>query len=469
MSDDSKDPRYEDVPIKKILGFSMQNIIGSILFGTWGSLQFFATSVLFIPQLVVTLMFLVYSLVDAFNDPLIGYFTDKSKRFTAKYGKRYLWIVLGGSFGPIFLILSFVQVGDASAVVLNATWLTLMMVIFETFLTLWEISHASLYPDLFREGVARRKAASYGSIFGGFFTILLAFISPILLGMFGGALSQPAYIIKNLIVIILAYLFFIPYLRSIRESKARKEFRAKLDQEGKSSSPYLEILRRVLKDKIWVGLIFSFLLWAIAGACMLYGLNYYIIYYLDLPIEYAAIPSLGYGVMIVIFTPIWISIAKKIGVRKSYIISMFLNTFIYLMFFFMRDYTGMLIGISLAGIPSAANFGVLSQLARAQAIDNSTVVSGKREEGTILGILRVFSAFAYFFQVLIFTIVGAITGFDAAQIPSIDPTVRLGLNIQMSLIPMVINLIGAFVLLLTYSITKEKAVENKAKLVEMGL
>jgi len=469
MTDSPLEHRFKEISTKRIIGFSLQGAVGALLFGTWGNLQFFATSVLFIPQVVVSLIFLIYSVVDAFNDPLIGYLTDKSKRFTAKYGKRFIWILLGAVIGPIFLILSFVQIADVSVILYNALWLTSMMVIYESFLTLMEIGHVSLFPDLFRENKGRRKATAITSIISGSITIVFSVISPILLAIFGGALSQPAYLIKSIIIVICAYLLLIPYLRSIRESKDRKEFRKELDQSGRSSSPFWQVLGRIFRDKIWVGLIFSFLLWAIAGACMLYGLNYFIIYYLDLPIEYAALPSLGYGLMTVIFSPIWTSIAKRIGIRTSYIISLALHTFIYLMFFFVTDYIGMLIVISLAGIPTAANFGVLATLARAEGIDHSAVDSGKREEGTYLGILRVFSAFSYFFQVLIFTIVGLITGFDAEQIPSVDPFVRFGLNLQMSLIPMVLNICAVIIFYFTYTISKDKAAENKAKLMEMGL
>ncbi|MBK5134262.1 MFS transporter, partial [Candidatus Bathyarchaeota archaeon] len=88
-----------EIPTKKILGFSLQQPMGALLFMMWGNLQFYATSVLFIPPFVVTLIFLVYSLVDAFNDPMIGYFTDRSKKFTARFGKRFLWIAVGGSVG----------------------------------------------------------------------------------------------------------------------------------------------------------------------------------------------------------------------------------------------------------------------------------------------------------------------------------------------------------------------------------
>jgi len=469
MSDELPETRFGEISTKKIIGFSLQAPVTALLFMMWGNLQFYATSVLFIPQFIVTLIFLVYSLVDAFNDPIIGYFTDRSKKFTARFGKRFLWILVGGLIGPIFLILSFVQVADISAVVTNAIWIIITMVIYESFLTFLEVSHVSLYPDLFRDDSSRRKASAYGAMIGGLVTIIFSVISPILLAIFGGALSQSAYLIRTIIFVVLAYLIFIPYIRSIRESKVRKEFRADLDRSGKSSSSFKEVLKTMFKDKIWVGLIFSFLLWGIAGACMLYGMNYFLIYYLDLPIEYGAIPSLGYGVLTVILTPIWTMFAKKIGIRKTYLISLTLHTFIYVMFFFVTSYEGLILVTSLAGIPTAANFGVIATLARAEAIDNTVVNTNKREEGSLLGILRIFTAFTYFFQVAIFTIVGAITGFDASIIPATDPVVKQGLNLQMSLIPLVINIFATLIFYFTYKITKEQALTNKNRLKEIGL
>jgi GPH family glycoside/pentoside/hexuronide:cation symporter len=469
MSENLPKNRLGTISTKKIIGYSLLSPATTMLFMMWGNLQFFATSVLFIPQIIVTFIFLIYSLVDAFNDPLIGYFTDRSKRFTARFGKRYLWILIGGVIGPVFLILSFVQVGDILAVATNAIWLIIMMVVYETFLTLTEVSHASLYPDLFREHSSRRKATAIGAMIGGGVQILFSIISPFLLALLGGALSQPAYLIRTIIFVIIAYLFFIPYILSIRESKERKEFRAGLDQSGKASSPIIQVLKNLFRDKIWVGLIFSFLLWGIAGACMLYGMNYFLIYYLNLPIEFGALPSLGYGILTVIFTPIWTSIAKRIGVRKTYIITLGIHNMIYILFFFVTNYMGLVLVTSLAGIPTAANFGVIAQLARAEAIDNSVIKTNKREEGSYLGILRVFSAFTYFFQVALFTIVGAITGFNASIIPATDPVVKQGLNLQMSLVPLILNIIATAIIYFTYTITKEQALANKNRVKELNL
>ncbi|MFX0075651.1 MAG: MFS transporter [Candidatus Hermodarchaeota archaeon] len=469
MSEELPENRIGTISTKKIVGYALLLPVNTLLFMMWGNIQFYATSVLFIPQVIVTFIYLIYSLVDAFNDPLVGYFTDKSKRFTARFGKRFLWILIGGVIGPVFLILSFVQIGDITAVVTNAIWLIIMMVLFETFLTLNEVSHDSLYPDLFREHSSRRKAAAIGAMIAGVVQIIFSVISPLLLGFLGGALSQPAYLIRTIIFVVIAYLIFIPYIISIRESKERKEFRAELDQMGRGSSPFTQVLKNLFKDKIWVGLIFAYLLWAIAGACMLYGMNYFLIYYLDLPIEWGALPSLGYGVLTVLFTPVWTSIAKKIGVRTTYIITLGLHNLIYVMFFFVTNFPALVFVTSLAGIPTAANFGVIANLSRAEAIDNTVVKTNKREEGSYLGILRVFSAFTYFFQVALFTIVGAITGFDALIIPATDPVVKLGLNLQMSLVPLILNIIATLIIYFTYKISKEQALTNKDRLKQIGL
>ena len=139
------------------------------------------------------------------------------------------------------------------------------------------------------------------------------------------------------------------------------------------------------------------------------------------------------------------------------------------MFFFVTNYIGLIFVASLAGIPTAANFGVIATLARAEAIDNATVRTNKREEGSFLGIFRVFTAFTYFFQVALFTIVGYVTGFNPSVIPAVDPVVKQGLNLQMSLVPLVLNIIATLIVYFTYKITREQNLANKTRLKEMNL
>ena len=90
-------------------------------------------------------------------------------------------------------------------------------------------------------------------------------------------------------------------------------------------------------------------------------------------------------------------------------------------------------------------------------------------KGSYNGILRVFSAFSYFFQALIFAIVATITGYDPALGTNNSEFAKFGLKLQMSIIPMIIILIGTILFIFMYKITKEDAIKNKEKLIEMDL
>ncbi|MFX1555403.1 MAG: MFS transporter [Promethearchaeota archaeon] len=464
--------RYSEVITRsRMIRFALIAPIAGLLGAMWGNIQFFAVSALLVPQSLIWIIYLIYSFVDGFNDPIIGYFTDRSKKYTLKYGKRYLWIKIGVFISPIFLILCFIAI--STDILVLTLWLILLMCIFETFLTILEVSHNSLFPDLFREPQQRRKVSAYGGAIGGLTSIFGAIFIPVMLAIGGGATSPIAYLITTIIIVIIVYLLTIPYLKGVKETNEMREFRTRLDESGKSSSPLKEVLGRIIRDRNWIGLIIANTCFVIAGACMLYGLNFFVYFYLELPIQLASIPGLAYSGVAIISVFFWVKIAKKIGVKRSYTISLFLAVIGFLLFFIVEDLFVLTLVIAFMGLSSAANLGVVFQLAQAEAIDNAAANSGKREEGTYIGVLRVFSAFSYAFQTLIFAIVTAFSGFDA----SLDWNegfhqsiqAKLGLKLQMSLIPFTIIIIGAILFVLTYKISKEKALENVDRLIELKL
>jgi len=452
---------------RRMRRFALIAPVAGLLSGMWGNIQFFAASALLIPQASIAIIYLVYSIVDAFNDPIIGYISDRSSKFTTKYGKRYPWIIIGVIATPIFLLLCFIQISTNR--IISVVWLIITMAIYETFLTIHEVSHISLYPDMFREQDQRGKVNTIGAIIGGLTLIFGALFFPIMIGLWGGENEPMAYLITTIITIIIAYSIAIPYLKGVKESKEMKIFRSELDEKGRSSSPLKEVLVRIFKDRNWMAIIIANTTFVIAGACMLYGINFFVVYNLELPIENASIPGVCYSAVAIISAPIWIKIAKKIGVKKTYTISLFLNTLAFFLFFFVRNLLEMTLSLMLVGVASSASLSVIFHLAIAEAIDNATINSGKREEGTYNGVLRIFSAFSYFFQTLIFAIVGTLYGFDAALGTNQTNRAKLGLNIQMSLIPMFISVIGAIIFLFMYTISKEQAQENVKKLIEIGL
>jgi len=121
------------------------------------------------------------------------------------------------------------------------------------------------------------------------------------------------------------------------------------------------------------------------------------------------------------------------------------------------------------GIVWSGNWGITLKLVRAEAIDNGTVVNGKREEASYLGLFRVFSAFTYFFQSLIFVIVWTLTGYEPAKRADQTELARFGLKLIVSIIPATLTVIAIIISIVMYTISKEDALQNKKKLVEMGL
>ncbi|MFX1429268.1 MAG: MFS transporter [Promethearchaeota archaeon] len=450
----------EAITTKRMFFFSFQSIISGFLFGMWGQIQYFAASVLLIPAVFIPLIYLVYSIVDAVNDPIIGYLADKSKRFTSKYGKRFIWIMVGVGIGPIILVFNFIQISSSTTI--SVIWLMIMMGVYETFMTSFEINHNALFPDLFRVAKDRRKLTIIGAILGGSITILIGGLVPSLINFTG-------YFTTVIIISIITYICVIPYSLGIREPTEMRIFRAELDKTERGTSPVREIVKRVFKDKNWMAITIAVFCWSIAGACWLYGLNFFVTHNLGLEIGSTAIPLIMVNLIGILSAPIWTWIAKKIGVRRAYIIGMICVIITDFAFIFATNILDVIILFTLAGFGYGATFGVITRLLEAQGIDNAAINSGKREEGSYMGILRIFTAFSYFFQTIIFSIVSGITRYNAALGIGNSDFAKFGLKFQMSIIPMIILLIGTLIFIFMYKISKEDAIANKIKLEEMNL
>ena len=460
MSEPQKIKYSETLTTKRMILFNLSGVSTAFLFAMWGQLQYYAADVLLIPQLTIVLIYLVYSIVEGINDPIIGYLADRSKRLTLRFGKRYPWIMIGLIFGPIILLMSFVQI--SLNITILVIWLIFTMILHDTFMTSVEINHNALFPDLFRGSSHRGKVIWIGAILGGFIAIVASGLIPTLIEGIG-------YLGSVIIVVIIAYIFVIPYNFGIREPNEMKKFRAELDATNRATSSVKEIITRIFKDRNWMGIVIAGFTWAVGGACYLYGLNFFVLHNLGEEIGKTAGPLVAVNSVGFLLAPLWVWISKKIGNKKAYIAGMVLNIIGFFLLFFVTSLTGLTLVFGFLGIGFSATSGAIYGLLRAEGIDNATVTSGKREEGSYTSVWKFFTAFSYFLQALIFAIVSGITGYDAALGTGNSEPAKFGLIFQMSIIPMIIFIIGTIAFALMYKISKEDAVQNKQKLEEMNL
>ena len=448
--------------------------VGLILIGMWSRLQYYAAHVLLIPQFTISIIYLIYSTVDAFNDPAIGYIADHSTRFTEKYGKRFPWIITGRIIQPIFLILCFIPistlVNDPGNLMLSIVWFTLMMCIYETMATVTEINEAALFPDLFRSQDERTKSIRASQIVTFIYqVVIVSLIIPMIIGRLGGKDSYNAYIGTVIITAVMAYIMLIPFSYGAYENKEMRAFRVQLDQNKKSSSPFKEIIIRIFKDKNWMAYVILFTLFSIAGRCFLAGIEFFFYDGLGYEIDSfeAILPRIIVLIMTFIGSLLFIPLIKKYGARKCAIVSLTLFSLSFLLFFLtplaLFNYICIFAGLAYGGVTVSGIY------IGAESIDNAVIQSGKREEGSYSGVLRVFTAYSYALQTFIFSIVSFFTGFVSGDPSTYTDAAYIGLLIQISVIPSILILIAAIAFALLYSITKEDALQNSEKLKQLGL
>ncbi|MFX1338912.1 MAG: hypothetical protein ACFFDK_09910, partial [Promethearchaeota archaeon] len=87
MSSDEDITKYERFSNKRMLVFALYAPILNTLWALRNWIQIYAAKALGIPILYVLLIFGIYAVWDAVNDPITGNLLDRSSKFTERYGK----------------------------------------------------------------------------------------------------------------------------------------------------------------------------------------------------------------------------------------------------------------------------------------------------------------------------------------------------------------------------------------------
>ena len=466
MSSDEEITKYEPFSNKRMLAFALYLPILNTLWTLRNWIQIYAAKGLGIPILLVLLIFGIYAIWDAVNDPLTGYLLDRSSKFTSKYGKRFPFIVIGliGTLSCIILV----YIPVSSDTFMLVLWILIIVIVYDAFQTIFDLSISGLMVDRFRDQKQRVKLGTFTHILAGITLILISFAIPILLAMFGGVSDPNAYFFMALTLIIALFIIAIPQILSTREPDEMKELRTRLNDEGKSSSPPKEVVIRALKDRNLMAVILVYVIWVVQISCIQIGLSYYVVDVLGMSISAAAIPVVVFLLVGFAVVPLWMKITKKVGCKKAYFFAILCTAISTASLIFAWNYTTLIIIAALGGIGHGGN-GVVFNAIVSESIDNATLKSGIRVESSYFGILRIFSATSIFWQVLIFAVVQTATGYNPALGTKNSDLAKLGLNLQMSLVPATCTLIAVLIFWKLYSISKEQAIETKKKLIEMNL
>lgn len=400
-----------------------------------------------LPVGYIMMAFILWTVWNAVNDPLVGYISDKTR---TKWGRRKPFIILGSI--PIIIIETIIWLPPTDNHFITFIYLLIILVCYDTFYTMVTLFD-SLFPELYTSVEERAEVNTIKQVLATV-GMLTAFITA---GIFIGDLtSKEGYIINGMVSsIILGISLLIAIKWGVKE---REEF--KFDHEHEFS--FFQGLKYTFKNKGFVLYTIMFLLneyiLLMTGTLVpLYALHV-------LSVTDVALTSLLLGILYIVgilTVVIWMKLDVKLGSKKAFaisIISYFLATIPVL---FITSYSVALIVFIFIGF----GFGGMLYfiyLIIADVIDEDELNTGVRREGTFFGITNFFMRLAMILSIVTISLVFTSAGWETYT-PNPGADVIFGIKALLVIFPGIA--LGITLLCLHfYPFSKERVEEIKKEL-----
>ncbi|MHA1855262.1 MAG: MFS transporter [Promethearchaeota archaeon] len=400
----------------------------------------FYYAVIGLPVWMVTIGYVIYSIWDAFDDPMLGAWSDRTK---SRWGRRRPWIII--STIPLCILMVTLWTPPTSSNGITLFYLVIMLFIFDFFFTMYTVNFNSLWPEMFLTVKDRSAVGVWRNIFT-ILGLIVAFLVPgfIIEDMTNqrGLEKTPHEFMVNGIIAAVVVLISIAIMFKWGCFE-RKEF----SNDMMTAPPLLESWKITLKNK-------AFTTYAIAALAVfiVYGIlpmliPFYAVYVLKMgSSDSLEVSLLIFSALLVggISAPLWAVIRRKWGVRKSYIISLSYWGLTLLAFMFANNMLSGFIIIIFMGVGLGGSLYLYDQ-GIALIIDDDEVRSGLsiRREGAYYGVIALFNRFSNAINLIVVGIVFTGTGWGEYT-PRPGANVLLGLRFLLGVWPVLIIIVAIF-------------------------
>lgn len=341
--------------------------------------------------------FIIARIIDAITDPVVGYLSDNSK---SKYGKRSIFMMLGGLPLGIFTIMYFFP--PKSSEIATLIFLSVVGGLYFTAYTLVAAPYNALIPDLASNKNERLNLSTSQSTFRLIFTGIAMILPGILISKLGGTNTETGIRATVIIISILAVIGVYACVFLLDEKKFSKNNEIK----HKKSTGFFDSLKKMNEKEIilyFLGYFFFF-----SGFNILRGvMNYYISLVMKREMSYLTVTTLILFGVAGLFFPVTNKLGKKYSYKKILILDMILliigtiglifineNSYSFAYLFFV------ICGMGLSGAAFIFPQAMLSELSvKVSKIKNTSL------EGFMFGIQGMFLKLAFLVQQVIQAVV----------------------------------------------------------------
>ena len=475
---------YEDAPSRHSIWKYASNSSFQLVVTLLGSVQsiylfFYYNSIIGMENRLIFLALTIYTIINAINDPIIAFLTDRNFKWTKKWGRRFPWIAIFmipwcASLCLIFMAPEIPESGSPWATFI---WLLVSLVLYDTFYSFISIHINALRPDLFRKESERRKLTYFWTYFDIAAQAIGMLVPPLFL--FAGN-NRHGFAVMAATMSVLCMVFGLLTLPGMKEDK--EVIDRYFNHEDKKPDGFIKTLFNAIKLKSF--LTFFIALAAFSSAVsLLMTMGPYVNNFLlrGAPGNEMYIYVLFLSGTI-ISVPIWLWDLKKRGNAKS---SIYMGGFLlciplaFLTFF--QTATQLYILFFLAGMAMGSLWSFFYTIIQAHVIDDFTVKTGTNQKAVLIGVCILLSRLIATLDEGIITLVQNWTGFpagvenyqalaDYAAANGGDVTrMLLSVRLLIGVVPAAVLLIGIVVFFIFYPLTPAKVAENKKLLEEMNL
>jgi len=456
---------WEQVSSKKMLSYSLGYLISNS----------FATSLLFyyfeveigLPVALLGIAFIIFAIWNMFNDPLVGYLTDRPFKWTKKWGMRFPWILIGIIPATIFGFLIMLSPDADPSNPWPVFWYFIIITcILDTFFSIYTTHLNAGYTNHFRTDAERRRASAFNNIIPALLGLPWSMIGPLII-VYG---DKETFILSALITFFIRLVLIIFLIPGIRESEELKErfLRGHENTENEERQSYWKTMKKAFKRKNFTSTFLVFLLLSLGGTLYAASGIYFMKDVLRLPLYYAIYTALAGFIGFLLFIPFWSNKINKYGAAKVMKASLIIGAIAYIPVLWITTIEEAVFFSFIGGFSLGAFTLSLGPVA-ADVYDECTISDGKHQEAMYEGIRTFFFRFALIFQAVIFTVVHILTAYNPDPHAIQTPLAIWGIRVHMGLIPSLLNFIAFLIMRKWYDLVGDKKLAVKKKLRELGL
>ncbi|MDR1352672.1 MAG: MFS transporter [Treponema sp.] len=410
-----KNNRGERLSVREKLGFGVFDLGGNMMFSVMGFwCLHYLTDIAGLTAALAGFALMIGKVWDAVTDPAMGLISDRTK---TPLGRRRPYLLAGAiPMGLSFWF--FFTVPNISSQAALAAWAALALILFNTFSTVLNVPYSSLTPELTADYHEQTSLNGFRFGFAVFGTIIGAAAIQPLAGLFSS--PRQGYSMTGLI---LGGIVTVTSLLTFFGTKEKKPAGTDLPPEK-----FLKTYQAVFTNRPFIILVTTYML-HLTALTLLQGI---IIYYTKYIYNNEAIATPAMALLLVVamvFIPVSVLTAKKIGKRAVYQICFIILSIATVAIFFLGHALGIRFFFAVmvfAGI--GVGFNYVAPFAMVpDTIAYDELRTGSRREGSYYGIWTFFSKIGSSLALLLSGLILQAGGYiaDAVQSESALFAIRL--------------------------------------------